>query len=191
MKKKIKDGLLSGYLRKARFNIATKYLKGKNLLDIGCDEGHIIPFIPKKIKYSGLERNEAMLIKAKKKYPKIVFHDLEINPNNISNLKLGKYDNILLLAVIEHMNNPIKFLLCLNQLLNEKGRIIITSPSKSSDLILRIMSFFRLARNDKHEHEFYVNNKMMSKLYKSGKFKKIKYKKFQFGLNQLWVIEKV
>ena len=78
MDREIRDGLLSGYLRTARFKKVIPHVRGSRLLDIGCDEGFIIPFLDEAIEYVGVERDPILLNKAKEKYPDHKFYQIEI-----------------------------------------------------------------------------------------------------------------
>jgi len=190
MAEEIKDGLLSGYLRFARFKKVIPHISGNKLLDIGCDEGYIIPYLPKGVEYLGIERDTNLLNKAKRKYPKYNFIQMDVTTDTIKQIEPKSFDTILMIAVIEHMAQPIDILDKLRSILNEKGRIIITSPAKKSHNLLVLLSRIGLARNDKHEHESYIDNAMVTRLFAPGKFKLMLHKTFQFGMNQLWVLEK-
>ena len=132
MDQEVRDGLLSGYLRTVRFRKAIPHITGKRLLDIGCDEGYIIPYLDKEIEYIGIERDPILLKKAKNKFPDRNFYQIEITQENIKAIGIGNFDTILMTAVIEHMKEPIKIVELLSSILHRKGRIIITSPSKNS-----------------------------------------------------------
>lgn len=190
MAEEIKDGLLSGYLRFARFKKVVPHISGNKILDIGCDEGYIIPYLPKGVEYLGIERDTNLLNKAKRKYPKYNFLQINVTTDTIKQIEPKSFDTILMIAVIEHMVQPIDLLEKLRSILNEKGRIIITSPAKKSHDLLVLLSRIGLARNDEHEHESYIDNTMVTRLFVPGKFKLMLHKTFQFGMNQLWVLEK-
>lgn len=190
MAQEIKDGLLSNYLRAARFKRVIPHIKAGKLLDIGCDQGYIIPYLPEGIEYFGIERNETLFNKARTRYPQHSFFHMDVTADSTIKIKPTDFDTILMIAVIEHMDKPMDVLDKLRSMLNKKGRIVITSPSRKSHKLLVMLSHLGLARKDKHEHQSYVNNKTMSRLFVPGKFKLILHKRFQFGLNQLWVLER-
>lgn len=185
-----KDGLLSGYLRIARFKKAIPHIIGKKILDIGCDEGYIIPYLPKGIEYFGVERDPVVLSKAKEKYPKYDFRQMDVTADTIKQIEPGDFDTIIMTAVIEHLANPIGVLEQLHSKLAEQGRIIMTSPIQKSHNLQVVLGRIGLMRGNKHEHQSYVNNEAFSQLYADKKFKLLLYKTFQFGMNQLWVLEK-
>ncbi len=190
MESEIKDGLLSDYLRRARLGRIARNVRGKHILDIGCDQGYLIPFLPKDIEYTGIDIDQAMLEKAIKNYPQYQFQQLALSVKTIDQIAQQNYDSITLAAILEHLDNPIDILKQLRNLLNPHGRIIITTPHAKSHRLLVLMAKCGLARNDKHEHEHYIDHNMLLEVIRNNMFNLIKYKRFQFGLNQLWVLEK-
>src|SRR5207344_816490 len=78
-----------------------------------------------------------------------------------------KYDNITLLAVLEHI--PIDILLqypdLLSNYLNEKGRVIVTIPSKKVDYILSILLFLKLIDGMDLEHHQDFEREEIKKIF--------------------------
>jgi len=191
VRKKTKDGLLTGYLRKARFRQAIPFIKGKTVLDIGCDKGQIIPFLPSETRYIGIDSDRQSIEMAKKTYPNIEFLNQEITCDCLQKLNLENVDTILLLAVIEHMEKPFQIIERLGLILKRGGHMIITSPLKQSHGILTMLSWIRILRNDKHEHISYIDHGTILDFSKVTRFRVKEYRKFQLGLNQLWVLERM
>ena len=189
-KAKIRDGLLSGYLRKARLTRAAKYVKGKHILDIGCDRGYMIPYLPDDISYHGIDVSSEVLEAASRHYPQHRFQELKLSIDSVKDISQSQYDSIVMIAIVEHLDHPIEVLKVIREKLNPKGRVIITTPHQRSHRLLVAMAYIGLARNDKHEHENYIDHKMIKTLIDAGQFNLIEYERFQFGLNQLWVLEK-
>ena len=127
MCKKIKDGLLSNYLRRARYNKLSYISYLGEVLDIGCDEGQVIPTLPKKVRYTGIDINSESIKKAKKKYPIHKFYRIDINKDDFSGIK---FDTILLFAILEHLEKPIRTINKLYSILTDNSILMITSPSK-------------------------------------------------------------
>ena len=69
-----------------------------------------------------------------------IFHDLNLG---VPSIDYSKYDYILILDLIEHLNNPEKFLKDLKDKLknNNKAKIVITTPNIAF-IIIRVMLFF-------------------------------------------------
>lgn len=190
MESQIKDGLLSGYLRRQRLQRAAEYVKGPSILDIGCDRGYMIPYLPDSIAYHGVDANPQMLDDARQRYPQHSFQQLMLDADSVRQLPARQFDSIILVAVVEHLGDPIEVLRRLAEKLNPAGRIIITSPHRRSHHLLVAMARLGLARNDKHEHEHYIDHAEILKLVAQSALTVRISKRFQFGLNQLWVLEK-
>ncbi len=171
-------------------SLAARYVKGGKILDIGCDRGYSLPYLGDGISsYVGIDSCDEAVAAAESKYPDYRFMAMMVDEAAIDNIPPG-YDTILLVAVLEHMEDTISFLRKLKTLLNPGGRVVITSPSGKSHSLLVFLAGIGLARNDKHEHEgHYLNHDDIMQLVESDDYNLIKYKTFQFGMNQLWVLE--
>ncbi len=187
---KIRDGLLSGYLRYARLRLAARYVVGRKILDIGCDRGYSLAYLNKDIEYVGIDSCQEAVHAAIAKYPQHKFIAMVADNDAIDELPTD-FDDILLIAVLEHMEDSTVFLRKLKKLLKTGGRVIITSPSARSHGLLVFLAKIGLARNDKHEHEGnYLGHKDIMKLINKDDYSLVTHKLFQGGMNQLWVLEK-
>ena len=90
------EGILSPFLAKKRMSKVLPFLKG-SVLDYGCGVGNLAEIVDKD--YVGFDIDNESLSIAKQRYPKKIF---------ISELPSEqKYDTIIMLAVIEHLDNPL------------------------------------------------------------------------------------
>jgi len=101
--------------------------KGKRVLDVGCGTGNFAREIAKKdAKYVlGIDyADEAIKIAEKNNKEKnLKFKKLDV-------IKLDeKFDIIVSIGTIEHMDNPIKIIKKLKSCLNKNGKIILTTPN--------------------------------------------------------------
>jgi 2-polyprenyl-3-methyl-5-hydroxy-6-metoxy-1,4-benzoquinol methylase len=190
MESHIRDGLLSGYLRRARLKRAARYVVGRSLLDLGCDRGYLIPYLPPAIVYHGVDANPDMLACARHQYSQHTFQQLMLSTETLGLLPPQTFDTIMMVAIIEHLGDPIEVLRRLGNKLAPSGRIVITSPHCRSHRLLVAMARAGLARNDKHEHEHYIDDSMIRELLCGTSLELFASKRFQFGLNQLWVLQK-
>ncbi|PWB38882.1 MAG: methyltransferase type 11 [Parcubacteria group bacterium] len=175
------EGLLSGYLRKSRAELARPFLKG-TILDFGCGVGYLAGFVPNS-KYIGVDRDRESLHVAKKNYPQHVFIE-QLPPS-------GSYDTIIALAVIEHLPDPKALLSVLSALLAEGGKIIITTPHPVSDNVHWFgakLGIFSRAAHEEHEHLF--DKKSFNLILPASGLEILEYRRFLFGMNQLFVIGK-
>jgi 2-polyprenyl-3-methyl-5-hydroxy-6-metoxy-1,4-benzoquinol methylase len=72
--------------------------------------------------------------------------------DELDNLK--KFDVILILDVIEHVDNPVEFLSSYQQFLKENGKMIVTTPN-SNRAINFINIFFKNEYSLNYEHTFW------------------------------------
>ncbi|MBR9847029.1 MAG: class I SAM-dependent methyltransferase [Algicola sp.] len=179
---------LDTFLRDWRIRVAAKYIRSNDkLLDIGCFDGYLFEALKSKnIQPSiGLDplidntktRDEHQLISGS-------------FPDAIS--KNTTFDCITMLAVLEHI--PRKQQQQFNEAfythLNPSGRIIITVPSPFVDQILWVLRKLNLVDGMSLDEHYGFKTKEVYTLFDKEKYRLIKYKKFQLGLNNLFVFEK-
>jgi len=132
-----------------------KICKNKDVLDIGCIGQDIDYSNPdwihnqmKKISNSlvGVDINTEGIEKINKMGYE-VYHYNELNIEK-------KFDVLLMLDVIEHVNNPVEFLTDYKKFLKEDGKIVITTPN-SNRVINFINIFFRNDYSLNYEHTFW------------------------------------
>ena len=158
---------------------------GSQVLDIGCGKGELFKYLNNCI-YLGL--------------------DPDIESDFLGdgfNLKRGyfpqdfisnqKFDAIVMLAVLEHVPESAWDLLSAKcyELLNQKGKIIITVPDTRVDFILELLLKLRLIDGMKLEEHHGFKPEETTSIFEKNKFKLLSHKKFQLGLNNLFVFEKI
>jgi 2-polyprenyl-3-methyl-5-hydroxy-6-metoxy-1,4-benzoquinol methylase len=176
------EGLLSPMLRHMRIEKAKPYLNGK-VLDIGCGSGALAKFISDE-NYLGIDIDETSLNIAREDYPNHRF-------TNTYEEASDKYDSIVALALLEHLDDPVDFLKLCSSKLSEQGHIILTTPHPKSDLIHDIGSKIGLfSSHAEEEHEELIDLEKLKQLLKRTDLCLKTYKPFQGGLNQLFVLTK-
>mgnify|MGYP000732914913 CR=1 FL=1 len=153
--KKIVEKLLQQF----RFNKVKPFLIG-DVLDFGGNEGELKPLV----------KGNYVLVNYD--------HSPMFNKT---------FDTIVLLAVIEHMEVSDVFdsLHTFKNALRKDGHIFLTTPTPSSKFILETLAFFRiLDKQNIEEHKHYWNEPELFDLAEKAGYEVVKYKKFQFGLNQ-------
>ena len=178
--------LLDRYLQRVRIRHAEKFiLKNDIIFDIGCSDGVLFKKLRNRIKYSyGIDPD---LIKP------VITDTYELIPGTFPEVypRGVKFNVVTLLAVLEHfppgLFNELNNTIC--KLLKPGGRIIITVPSPRVDYILKLLLKLRLIDGmDTDAHYGFNPDKTVSIF--ANRFKLIKKKRFQFGLNNLFVFEK-
>jgi hypothetical protein len=155
---------LEKFLQQWRFRKAIPYLSGR-VLDFGGNRG---------------ELKDHILVKEEYFFTNDIFH------------VRGKWDNIACLAVLEHMSYSVgaETLLMLYSHLESHGTIVVTTPSKILHPVLRVLAWCGLLdRKNIEEHKHYWNKREFQKIANALKIN-MRYERFQFGLNQLVVLEK-
>lgn len=107
-----------------RFKHINCYIKGKEILDIGAKEGYI---------HSLIKKNNS----GKKIYSlDLKNSDFNVNLNNNFSLN-KKFDIIIAGEIIEHLDNPQKFIKNCAKHLKKGGRLILTTPNATGLQYLR------------------------------------------------------
>lgn len=91
---------------------------------------------------------------------------MPLDLNNLSNLK-DSYDLILCQEILEHLINAEEILNALVHLLSEKGRIVITVPTKISEKWLKLVNP-NYMQNEPYGHVREFNKNDLKKLLKRG-----------------------
>jgi 2-polyprenyl-3-methyl-5-hydroxy-6-metoxy-1,4-benzoquinol methylase len=154
------------FLQEQRFSIVKHHLHG-DILDFGGNKGELRKHV--KGKYTGVNYN-------------------------YSKLKNRRFDTIVSLAVIEHMEvtEVYAVFMWFEAMLNSEGRICITTPAEAARLPLEIMSALGITDQENlKEHKHYWNEGELRKLAKASGLKVVEYRQFQFGLNQFMICERV
>jgi len=177
---------LDNFISKWRSKFVFKYLEEDfEVCDIGCgQEGRALVSIKDKIKAGyGFD------FKLKKKEIKI--DNIKLFRGDFNQID-KKYDLILFLAVLEHLENPDEILKQINSKLKKGGKLILTTPDKRSQWILELMAYKLKIINEEEirDHKHYFNKKELIEILEKTGFKNIEHKHFQLGLNNLVVCSK-
>jgi cyclopropane fatty-acyl-phospholipid synthase-like methyltransferase len=177
---------LIAYLRSSRIK---KYINnGDRVLDFGCgNQGYFLKYVREII-------NEG------------IGFDSEVENGNYDNLmfikfifknklpdNIGKFDKIVMLAVLEHIevNNVDNLLAEFKKVLKNKGQIILTTPTPISKPLLEILAKLGIINNDEiADHKKYYSKTDITELAHKNKLKLVSYKLFQLGFNSEIIFEK-
>lgn len=101
-------------------------------------------------------------------------------------------DVICMIAVLEHLDEPEAIFCEAYRVLKSKGKFILTSPSKMAKPILEFMAFKLkiISANEIKDHKYYYCKTEVNELFKKNKFTNMRFKWFQFGMNQIFIGEK-
>lgn len=176
------------WLRDARIARALPYvLEGGVLLDVGCGDGEFVRRLAGRVRHAvGIEPTLA---------ERVTGTGWELLPGSFPHdVPVGlQCDTITMLAVVEHIPPDQAALLAdaCGALLRPGGRVVITVPSPSVDHILHALIRLRLiAGIAVHEH-FGFRPSQTTALFPPPGYRLIRKARFQLGLNNLFVFEKV
>jgi len=111
-------------------------------------------------------------------------------PDDLPDCEL--FESITMLAVLEHVPEDTKeaWAGACHRLLNATGRVVLTVPSPRVDAILAVLRFFRLADGTALEEHHGFDPGEVTPLFESAGFRLVTHKRFQLGLNNLFVFKK-
>ena len=160
--------------------------KANVILDIGCGDGEFCRILAKRgITGVGIDtRVNEMLEPAGFKFISGLF------PDALPNEQL--FDAVSMLAVLEHISEGQKFAFikaCYERLVTD-GVVVLTVPSPKVDVLLIVLRFFRLVDGIAFEEHHGFNPSKVKPLFESVGFKLLTHKKFQFGLNNIFIFKK-
>ena len=111
---------------------SNKTLSNYNILDLGCGGGLVCePLARLGVNITGIDFVKQNIISAKKHAKKLNL-DIKYIHQNLNNLKLKKkYDAILILEVLEHIEDWKKIIINVKKLLKPRGKIIISTINRN------------------------------------------------------------
>ena len=104
---------------------------------------------------------------------------------------LGVFDVITLLAVVEHLPEPVlqRLVQRCRDWLKPGGRIVLTVPSPWVDPILRVLIALRLVKGMEFEEHHGFDPNALPPLFHAAGFRLREHQRFQLGLNHVFVFE--
>ena len=119
---------------------------GKNVLDMGCGTGDLIPFLEEGSSYIGIDVLEDRINRLKTQYPNYTCYTMDFDREPLPEAVTGsQFTSIVLLSVIEHLQNPDFVLEQCQNLMNDTTNLIIITPTPVGDLVAR--AFEKIWRN--------------------------------------------
>ncbi len=182
--------MLDRFIAFLRFSKVRRYVKnGDVLCDLGCGfNGAFLASQSKIIKMGyGFDKKVDNC-----EYGNIHLEevdDLERGiPQSINNINI-----VTMLALIEHLYNPDVILKEVHRILKMNGKVVMTTPTRFAKPVLEFMAFKLniISREEIRDHKHYFSKDELISLLDVCGFKNIKVKRFQFGLNQVAIAEKM
>jgi len=180
--------LLDRVFQRWRIAMAAPWIRpGDRLLDVGCDDGKFLVYLGGRIVPSvGLEPKLEPGVSAPPPHQILqeTFPHCDFPPEH--------FDCISLLAVLEHIPAP-DLAMAVNRCqdwLKVGGRLIITVPSPLVDRILMVLKALRLVDGMCVDEHYGFRPSEVVQLFRPPDFELLRYRRFQLGLNNLYVYQK-
>lgn len=177
------------FLQKQRINMIREYIPlTSRCLDIGAYKGELFTMCKDKISEGvGIEP----LLDAKLTGENFTIFPGYF-PKDFPANNLGKFDLVTMLAVLEHIptNEQKQLADHCYKLLNKGGVVIITVPSLMVDNILKVLIKLRLIDGMSLEEHHGFLPEHTSAIFSEPRFKLIVNRKFQIGMNNLFIFKK-
>jgi 2-polyprenyl-3-methyl-5-hydroxy-6-metoxy-1,4-benzoquinol methylase len=174
------SGYLSHWLQSKRFQKVEPYLRGR-VLDYGCGAGALAGLC-KRDSYMGMDVNDALIDMAKRNYPDYCFV--------VDVPETERFDTIVSLAVLEHVEFPGSLLRKFKEMLKPTGHIALTTPHPKFWGVhkagSRIGIFSQYAGDD---HKQKIDYHRMQTLARDTGLVVVEYSRFLFGANQLFILK--
>ena len=184
------NGLLSNFLIKQRQNTVKPYLdKKRNILDLGCGVFRWNNLLQPATSYTGVDIELDIISFNKKHYPEYSFYQKNLDKEELS-LPQNNFDFVIMLAVLEHLEKPVKVLNEVRKTLQDDGIIILTTPHPRGENVLEIGSKVRIFSQDKHQHQPLFNREKIQDIAEQAKLKIVEFQTFLLGFNQKIILSK-
>lgn len=171
-------------LLRMRVRKVIPFLNGR-ILDIGCCVGALVPFISNMDGYVGVDVDENAISIHKRTYPENTLYCLDVQNEVIPSG--GKFDTMVAMAVLEHLERPDDFLMKYIPLVKKGGTVVITTPTPVGDRIHGFLQKLKIANpvvSDVH-FNIYTGRKLIQIMEKHGvKVESVKH--FEMGMNQVF-----
>jgi 2-polyprenyl-3-methyl-5-hydroxy-6-metoxy-1,4-benzoquinol methylase len=183
-------GLLSGFLETQRLRQASQHIKGGDkVLDLACNEGHLIDFLPANVNYVGIDINETAIEQAQQLHPSHEFMVADLSDSLPADLH-QLFNVIVMLALLEHIPQPQNLLRVAAQALQPTGRIVVTTPSpwgrQVHDIGARLGMFSKEAAK---EHETFLGKRTLYQIAHDAGLEVDTFRYFLLGFNQLIIMK--
>jgi SAM-dependent methyltransferase len=179
--------LLTNFLQSQRLRMVAPYLQG-SVLDLGCGDAVVLTRLRPDQAYVGVDGRAELVASLQKRHPGYQFYarDLDREPLSLS----GRFQTIVLMAVIEHLSQPGRMLSQIGRYLDAGGRLLITTPSPFGNRVHQVgarAGLFSLEAMRDHKVIF-TEATLSHQLWHNG-LRVSRYRRFLLGCNQLFVCE--
>jgi len=153
------------------FNYIKPYGVPKNILEIGCGNGHLLAYISARwpdIDCVGLDFSEVAINLAKQNAPKAKLICVDIEDYKPKK----KFDMVLLSGVAEHFDNPLEKLKLIQKLVAKNGILYLEVPNciSYSSLKEKREGYFRISQGTR-QMEWHLYRESWEKIIEEAEYK--------------------
>ncbi len=165
---------------------------GRRVLDAGCGIGELLEVLPPRVAEvvcadASPLREEPVLLRARRLSIPVRFVLWDVNAPPLD-VPPGPYDTVVMGALLEHLEPPVRALAAVRDLLAPDGELVLTTPTPLGGVLHRLGSHVALVtREAAHEHHRFYDRRDIAALLEENGFRMTEYRRFLFGLNQLAV----
>ncbi len=157
------------------------------VIDVGAHEGELFTALGERLRVGfGIEPLRRTVLETAK---------FRIEPGYFPTVRPDEkqWDAITLFAVLEHIPEigQVALANACHDLLRVGGRVVITVPSNAVDPILGVLRSLRLIDGMSLEEHFGFKVTQTLAIFSPPRFRLVHHRRFQLGLNHLFVFEKV
>jgi SAM-dependent methyltransferase len=176
---------LDHFIARRRFKAAYPHIrKGARVCDLGCGlDAAFLDFAAERIAY-GVGVDDQVQDGAGARWKRVRADIRATLP-----LESGEFDNVVMLAVLEHLAEPEPVLREAHRILAPGGSLILTWPSAMVDPILKGLHGLRLVSDEmeSQEHQKRIPLGTLQQMLHRIGFNEFIHYTFEFGLNNLMV----
>jgi len=175
------------FLQRWRIGVASKHVPANSrILDIGCYDGRVFDFTIPAPGSVGID----FVMPDKPSRPNVTFVQGAFPQDLPSEADL--FDAITLLAVLEHIPDSEMegFSKAISEKLSPGGVLVITVPGTAVDHILALLKAIRLIDGMSLEEHHGFKTEETPGIFQAVGLSLVTHRRFQFGLNNLFVFKK-
>jgi 2-polyprenyl-3-methyl-5-hydroxy-6-metoxy-1,4-benzoquinol methylase len=183
-------GKLSGFLETVRLRQASRYINsGNRVLDLACNEGRLIDYLPQDCDYLGIDIAEKAINIARSRHPDYEFIVADLS-DSIPTLT-HQFDIVVMLAFLEHIADPGSMLKTVIPALKTGGKIIATTPAPYGRRVHDMGAIIGVfSKEAAEEHESFLGKSDLIRIAGECGLSVMTFERFLFGFNQLIVMQK-
>lgn len=182
-------GLLSGWLIDARTRAVAGSVTGVSVLDAGCNIADLAHAVPPNVDYVGLELVPEIVDLARRLHSDRRFEVCDLEAEWPEAIMERRFDHVVLLAVVEHLKDPVAVLERARGVLAPAGTVIVTTPHPGARRLHAFGARLGLfSRDADDEHEVFFDRVGLASLARGAGMKLVDYRRFQLGMNQLAIL---